>query len=101
MEFINQNKEIIKETCKNLPIKKLSIFGSAITNNFHKDSDIDMLIEFIESENLDYFEAYFLIKTHMENLLNRKIDLSVNKNFKNPYFAESLKNNILIYEKRN
>lgn len=101
MEFINQNKEIIKETCKNLPIKKLSIFGSAITNNFHKESDVDMLIEFIESESLDYFEAYFLIKQHMEDLLNRKIDLSVNKNFKNPYFAESLKNNILIYEKRN
>lgn len=55
-----------------------------------------MLIELIESEHLDYFEAYFLIKNHMEKLLKRNVDLSVNKKLKNPYFAESIKNTLSI-----
>lgn len=39
-------KEKITEFCRERGIRKLSIFGSALRNDFSPESDIDILVEF-------------------------------------------------------
>ena len=36
----------IKQVCSNLPVKKLGLFGSVITDNFSHNSDVDVLVLF-------------------------------------------------------
>ena len=36
----------IDELCKRLRIKRLDIFGSATTDDFRPDSDVDVLVQF-------------------------------------------------------
>jgi uncharacterized protein len=86
---------------KKLPqIKKLFIkynvtraflFGSATTNKFNKQSDVDFLYTF--SEDLDYetyATNYFLLLHDLEKLLKKPIDLVAEKTLKNPYLIESI-----------
>ena len=39
-------REQIADFCKRNRIRKLSLFGSALTGKLRKDSDIDLLVEF-------------------------------------------------------
>ena len=39
-------KEKIEEFCKRHHIRKLSLFGSAVRNDFTPESDLDVLVEF-------------------------------------------------------
>lgn len=36
----------IEEFCRNHHVKKLALFGSVLRDDFHADSDIDVLVEF-------------------------------------------------------
>jgi hypothetical protein len=66
--------EQITEFCQRNPIQKLSLFGSILREDFHSESDIDMLVEFIPNSKIGYFE---LIGMEMEltEMLKRKVDL--------------------------
>jgi len=66
-------KHIIIEILKNNNVKKASIFGSFLTNNFSDDSDVDILVEFNDEDKslLDLIG----IKQELENKLNKNIDL--------------------------
>jgi uncharacterized protein len=72
-------------------VKKAYLFGSAATNKFHKNSDIDFLYTF--DEDLDY-ETYannfFNLSQDLENLLENPVDLVAEKSLKNPYLIESI-----------
>ena len=39
-------KEEIKQFCQRHPIRKLSLFGSVLRDDFKPESDIDFLVEF-------------------------------------------------------
>ena len=39
-------KEPLARFCHRHDIRKLSIFGSALREDFHPDSDVDVLVEF-------------------------------------------------------
>jgi|CXWL01.1.fsa_nt_gi predicted nucleotidyltransferase len=40
------SKEAIAELCRRHRIRKLSLFGSVLRDDFRPDSDVDMLVEF-------------------------------------------------------
>jgi len=67
------------------------LFGSAATNKFHKNSDVDFLYTF--SEDLDYetyANNYFSLLTDLEDLLKKQVDLVAEKTLRNPYLIESI-----------
>ena len=43
---IRVSKEEIAEFCRRSRVRKLSLFGSVLRDNFRDDSDIDVLVEF-------------------------------------------------------
>ncbi len=67
-------KELLARFCETYHIRKLSLYGSALRDDFKPDSDIDILIEF-EPE----FKVGLLKMARMENelsaILGRKVDL--------------------------
>jgi len=75
--------------CKRLQVKRLDVFGSALTGNFRPDSDVDVLVEF-ESDAGDLFSRYFDLKEGLEHLLGRSVDVVVERAVKNPYFKASI-----------
>lgn len=63
---------------------KLFVFGSILTDNFKKSSDIDFLVDFTSVDLYDYVDNYFDLKTSLEKLLKRQIDLLEDKAVRNP-----------------
>jgi predicted nucleotidyltransferase len=97
---IEKLKPDIENVCRKLPVRKLGLFGSAITQSFSQTSDVDVLVVFDSDEDIDFFSKYFELKEQLERIFNREIDLVVDKPFKNPIFRESVeKTRTVIYER--
>ncbi len=98
MDFLNTYNQQIIELCKSYNVKSLSVFGSVLTNRFSSKSDIDFIVDFQEQDPLRYADNYFDLKFHLQDLLNRHIDLLESKSLKNPYLSEQIQSNkVAIY----
>lgn len=81
--------EAIARACESFGVQRLRIFGSAITDRFDPNtSDVDFLVDFLP-ERGDYFHDYFDLKTELEQIVGRDVDLVDAGAVKNPYFAKS------------
>jgi predicted nucleotidyltransferase len=97
-KFIKKKIPKINELCRKYKVKTLYLFGSACTPKFNKKSDIDFLIDFDEVQLLDYADNYFDFQEALEKLLNRRVDLVVEKAITNPYFKNIVeRTRTLIY----
>ena len=76
----------IERVCRALPMKRLGIFGSAVTEGFAHDSDIDVPVVFDLDENIDFFDKSFELKEQLSKTFNLHVDLVGDKPFKNPFF---------------
>jgi len=74
--------------CKLHKVKELYLFGSILTSEFNKDSDIDMVVQFDKVDILEYADNYFDFKEKLERLLGREIDLIENQAIRNPIFRK-------------
>jgi len=81
--------EIIK-LCMTHKVKSLYAFGSVLTDNFNKESDIDLIVDFSNMDVEDYADNYFDFKFSLQDILKRPIDLLEEKAIKNPYFRKSV-----------
>ncbi len=66
--------EEIRELCRRYHVRELSVFGSAVREDFRPDSDVDLLIEFQPEAHASYFELFDL-QDELEGVLRRKVDL--------------------------
>jgi predicted nucleotidyltransferase len=97
---LTQLKPEIERICRSLPVRRLGVFGSAITDLFSPESDVDILVAFDLSENVDFFDQYFDLKERLAAVFGRDIDLIIDKPFRNPFFRASVeKNKVIIYER--
>jgi len=90
--------DIIK-LCENHGVKSLYVFGSANTDKFDKNSDVDLLISFKENLTIEeYTENYFTLQYKLRELLKRDIDLVTQNSLSNPFFIQSIdQNKQLLY----
>ena len=91
MNSILKNQlDTIRSLCERYRVKTLYVFGSVLTPNFNTHSDIDLLVDFLDQDALQYASNYFQFKFELEKLFNRKIDLLEERALKNPYFIENI-----------
>ena len=64
----------VAEFCREHGIKRLAIFGSALTPDFGPESDIDVLVEF-EPERIPGLFAFAGLELELTRMLGRKVDL--------------------------
>ena len=85
------------ELCKKHKVESAYIFGSAVTNQFTEQSDVDFLVNM--QKNLDPVEMGGHLTYELQELLNRHVDLLTERSLKNPYFiSEVSKSKFALYE---
>ena len=91
---IDQYKHDISIICKRYRVSKLDVFGSAARNHDFNptDSDADFLIEFAPEVQVGLGE-FICIKTELEKLLGRHVDLLEPEAIVNPYVLASINRN--------
>ena len=96
---IEKIKPQVERLCRALPVKRLGLFGSALSRDFSRSSDVDVLVIFNSGENIDLFDKYFELKEQLEKLFQREVDLVVDRKFKNPVLREAVdRTRVVIYE---
>lgn len=92
MQLIQGNIKSIEELCQKFMVKRLSVFGSILTDRFNSESDIDLLVDFgsFDHDKYDYVRNYFDLRDALERLFNRKVDLIEEKGLKNKYFIANV-----------
>jgi predicted nucleotidyltransferase len=90
MNRLNKYNSAITKLCKNHKVKSLYAFGSVLTDQFNSESDIDLIVDFLNIEVEDYADNYFDFKFSLQDILKRPIDLLEEKAIKNPYFRQSV-----------
>jgi predicted nucleotidyltransferase len=100
MNIIEKNIDSLINLCKQHKVKELYLFGSVLTTEFNKDSDIDMLVQFDNIDILKYTDNYFDFKEKLENILGREIDLLENQAIRNPIFRKILdRDKKIVYDR--
>lgn len=79
--------EQVAEFCRRHHIRKLSLFGSVLREDFGPDSDVDVLVEF-EPGHVPGF-AFFEIEEELSKVLGHKVDLNT-PNFLSRYFRNQV-----------
>ncbi len=68
--------------CNRHQVAELALFGSILRDDFHPDSDIDILVTYQPQAQRGLLEKV-VMKEELENLINRKVDLVSKKAIKN------------------
>jgi predicted nucleotidyltransferase len=82
-------KEKIAGFCRRNHIRKLSLFGSAIRDDFRPDSDIDILVEFDPGYTPGL--SFFAMEIELAEILGHPVDLNTPQ-WLSPYFREAVQN---------
>lgn len=94
---IDLPNEKIVQFCNRNHIRKLSMFGSALREDFRQDSDIDILVEF-EPGHVPGL-AFFSMQDELSEIIGHNVDLNT-PNFLSPYFRdEVLKEAEVLYDR--
>ncbi len=88
--ILEDNLERLVQICQTRQVKKLYTFGSVNTEEFHEESDIDLLVEFETISLEEYADNFFEMCYDLESLFGRTVDLVTIRSVKNPIFKEEI-----------
>ena len=87
-QLINDNFDEIVAICRRFHVRQISLFGSALTNDWDEQhSDIDLLVVYGPGRaTLDPLDAVVGLQVALEDLLGRKVDVVDANAIRNPVF---------------
>ena len=68
LKQLNQRAEELKQ---NFSVRSIGLFGSLARNQADRESDVDILVDFVEPT----FDHYMDLKFYLERLFGRPVDL--------------------------
>jgi hypothetical protein len=100
ISLVKNNIQNLSQLCKEHHVEAMSLFGSATSQQFTSESDLDFLVKFSDSIGLlDYSDNYFSLLDKLSTLFSRKVDLVSEKSLKNPILIDEIKKSkITLYE---
>lgn len=88
---------LIAEFCRKWRVKELSIFGSALRDDFGPDSDVDVLVAFEDDAEWDLWD-HLHAEDELKQLFGRDVDLVAKDAVRNPFRRHNiLTNREVIY----
>ena len=81
-------KKRIEGFCKKHHIRKLSLFGSALRDNFNPESDVDILVEF-DPTHIPGFIRLAGMEIELTEILGHKVDMRTAQDLSR-YFREEV-----------
>lgn len=91
---IAASPEVIADFCRRHRIRRLSLFGSILREDFRPESDVDVLVEFEPDGVPDFFDLIGM-KEELVELLGRNVDLKTPKGL-SPYFRDRVLREALL-----
>jgi predicted nucleotidyltransferase len=97
--FISTRREAITELCRKHHVRRLTVFGSAVRDDFDPErSDIDLRVEFDALAAVAYANNYFALRDAFIGLFGREVDLLSSPTIRNPHFKKALEESqVLLY----
>lgn len=90
--IVEQNRSELVALCKRYGVRRLVVFGSAISGGFDEGiSDLDFIVDFKPLPAGMYADAYFDLKMDLEQLFERPVDLVMGSAITNPYFQAEIR----------
>jgi len=80
----------LHELCKKFNVKELYLFGSAVTDNFSEQSDLDFMVKFNRQDFEGAFDQFIDFKQELERMYGRPVDLYNLKKFRNSIFQKEI-----------
>jgi predicted nucleotidyltransferase len=94
---VELDKEAIEAFCRKWRIRELSVFGSALRDDFNAESDLDFLVSFEPQTHLD-IDRLLDMKEDLEAQFGRPVDLVEKEALRNPWRkCEILRTREIIY----
>lgn len=90
MNIIESNRDQVRDLCIKHKVGRLFVFGSAVSDKFQKNSDIDLIVDFEGVDLYSYADNYFDLKYSLEQLFKRDVDLLEDKAINNPFLRQSI-----------
>ncbi|MFH1738309.1 MAG: nucleotidyltransferase family protein [bacterium] len=81
-------RERITDFCQRNRIRKMSLFGSVLRDDFGPESDVDVLVEFESGARVGLFKLAGM-EIELGEMLGRKVDLRTPKCL-SPYFRDTV-----------
>ena len=98
LEHVGIPVDKIREYCKGQPIRRLSVFGSAVRNELTPESDIDLLVEYSPEAGISLFDmGGHLID--LSSIVGRRVDLCTPKSLSKYIRRDVIEATRLIYAK--
>ena len=97
--FIEAKREQIAKLCRTHHVRRLSIFGSAVRDDFDPaHSDVDVRIEFDREEIPSYLDNIYSLEDALVAMFGRKVDILSAREIENPYLrAEIESTQVTLY----
>ncbi|MFH5834221.1 nucleotidyltransferase family protein [Halalkalibaculum sp. DA384] len=87
---VDLKTEQLQQLCEQYNVKKLYLFGSATTDNFSEDSDLDFIVKFDRQGFEGAFDQFIDFKQELEQIYGRSVDLYHLKKFRNSIFQQEV-----------
>lgn len=81
-------RERIADFCRRHHIRKLSLFGSVLRDDFAPGSDVDVLVEFVPGAQVGLITLSGM-EIELSGILGRKVDMNT-EGFLSPYFRDEV-----------
>jgi predicted nucleotidyltransferase len=91
---IEMPKQEIEEFCRKHYIRKLSLFGSALRDDFNLESDLDILVEF-DPDHIPGLLKLAGMEIELTEILGRKVDMRTAQDLSR-YFREEVLNSAKV-----
>jgi len=85
-------KKELYEFCRRYQVQKLALFGSVLGENFHAESDVDILVSFKPDARIGLI-TYSRMQRELSEIFKRPVDLVPMDGLK-PVIRESVLSNI-------
>ena len=89
---VQLNHAVLETFCHKWKIRELSIFGSALRNDFRPDSDLDFLLSFAQPVPWDLWELGEL-RDELTAIVGREVDIVIKESLRNPYRRKEILSN--------
>ncbi len=94
---VQLDQAVLAAFCRKWRIRELSLFGSALRDDFGPDSDLDFLVSFEPETRLDLFDLIEM-RDELARTFGRPVDLVEKEALRNPWRRyEILRTREVIY----
>ena len=90
--------EVVAEFCRRHHIRKLSLFGSVLRDDFGPDSDVDVLVEFEPGHTPGF--GFVAIQDDLSQILGRTVELSTPASLSRYFRDEVMREAVVQYAHR-